>query len=807
MNMLNKHNEHLFLEKQDLNENSFIANVNKAVGNLDTIKKFNEYIESEDISSMIEAVIENISDNGNYWVVKLQEVANNLIASKSAFNFAALVTIPEDIASGAEIELPDLAQYIVGTHMLMVSYNGTTCYIGEQYEEIGEIGETSKRIRMLFDLRANDKIMFRVIALNSETVLGKLPIRAEGSIEYRTLEKRFSDIINVKDFGAIGNGIIDDSIAIQSAIIASVGKTLYFPAGIYICKDTSIESNYNSPLHIEDKICITGAGKNVTTIKFVTKEENTNRGQSLLSNGTGFEIHDYNIEISNISFEGDWGRDNKSVSDNWDEGPTLLNFFTTGTIYIHDCCFSWSRNMAVHTRYTDTSIVRDCEVYHTWADGICIHDAKQSIVVNNKIVGTNDDSIAVVRLSGNAPIENRAIITGNLVIDSCGIKADGVTSATITGNVVVRAQGHGIAAGMVYSADQVKNKKIGLSVIGNVIDTVFESSTFGVVTPGATRRLVYIYTDTSTPDDVAGNPVPYGNEFFNISNNICVRTLDPVAKYSDYGFGVRYARMGVFDGEVTDNFLTTPEDGTVLMAGIVCRRSSYGFNIENNNLGKMYIGALISGLGNSTKYLSTCNNVISGNNFVGFTKYGVGFISVRGDARVTGNLFDGDPNNTHLDRNSNGSWKTSDNNTAIYIPSSVVIESNQNSFKNVGSIYNGATDNIAEYGNTVFCDPEVLNVASENNIGIGRLLRSTVVSSSIIIYDADPTSPTYMSVKNICQRVASAMPTNGKYLEGMFVEKALKSVSDNSIIIGWLRKNTGDSNILSEDWVEVKAFI
>ena len=39
-------------------------------------------------------------------------------------------------------------------------------------------------------------------------VLDELPVKAEGSTEYRTLEKRFSDVINVKDFGAVGDGTV-----------------------------------------------------------------------------------------------------------------------------------------------------------------------------------------------------------------------------------------------------------------------------------------------------------------------------------------------------------------------------------------------------------------------------------------------------------------------------------------------------------------------------------------------------------------------------------------------------------------------
>lgn len=40
-------------------------------------------------------------------------------------------------------------------------------------------------------------------------------------------------VVNVKDYGAKGNGIDDDTTAIQNAIIAAANKTLYFPAGNY----------------------------------------------------------------------------------------------------------------------------------------------------------------------------------------------------------------------------------------------------------------------------------------------------------------------------------------------------------------------------------------------------------------------------------------------------------------------------------------------------------------------------------------------------------------------------------------------
>lgn len=60
-------------------------------------------------------------------------------------------------------------------------------------------------------------------------------VTATGSTTARTLANRFADVVNVMDFGAVGDGATDDTVAIQAAINAmgSNGSVLFFPAGEY----------------------------------------------------------------------------------------------------------------------------------------------------------------------------------------------------------------------------------------------------------------------------------------------------------------------------------------------------------------------------------------------------------------------------------------------------------------------------------------------------------------------------------------------------------------------------------------------
>lgn len=66
---------------------------------------------------------------------------------------------------------------------------------------------------------------------------------ASGSTTPRALSARFSDVANVKDFGAKGDGASDDTAAIQSAINSLSSGEVHFPAGNYRITSTLTVGN------------------------------------------------------------------------------------------------------------------------------------------------------------------------------------------------------------------------------------------------------------------------------------------------------------------------------------------------------------------------------------------------------------------------------------------------------------------------------------------------------------------------------------------------------------------------------------
>lgn len=83
---------------------------------------------------------------------------------------------------------------------------------------------------------------------------------ARSDAKTRRLTAKLSDFVSVKDFGASGNGIVDDTLAVQSAINAASGSgigSVYLPAGTYVVSKT---------LTLSGGVTLIGSGVGSTSI-------------------------------------------------------------------------------------------------------------------------------------------------------------------------------------------------------------------------------------------------------------------------------------------------------------------------------------------------------------------------------------------------------------------------------------------------------------------------------------------------------------------------------------------------------------
>jgi hypothetical protein len=139
-------------------------------------------------------------------------------------------------------------------------------------------------------LAAGDRFSDVVVDISFADVTGTLGsdrvtfLQAGTGAVTRTAQAKMRDVVSVKDFGAVGDGVTDDTAAIQLAI--NTGFSLYFPAGTY--RVSSLTQSTNSQRFVADGD--------------VTISKNAN-GPIITSSGSFVEMS--GIRFSGAGFTGD----------------------------------------------------------------------------------------------------------------------------------------------------------------------------------------------------------------------------------------------------------------------------------------------------------------------------------------------------------------------------------------------------------------------------------------------------------------------------------------------------------------------
>lgn len=317
--------------------------------------------------------------------------------------------------------------------------NNLSIYVDGIYQKPTNYAETSAtQVTFTTGLHVGAIVDFVVLTINSlsgTTDAVNLTYTAPGvGATSRTVYSRLSDTISVKDFGAAGNGVTDDTAALQAAITAGANKRVHIPAGTYLITSAiTLPSNTvifgDGPSSIIKQgaagiTCFEASNKSYITVEKL-KFLNTFVTTAAYTGAVAFLVSTH-CKASELVIEGmTWG-------------GVYLN--TTSYCIVEGCRFSgWlgsvqdSADISLYGE-NDYSIITDNVCYGGGDHGIFIIDPYTSVnptgnIITNNQIGEHRAYGIVVYMTTR--YDTKHIIANNVIRDILGTGISGASGAGI----------------------------------------------------------------------------------------------------------------------------------------------------------------------------------------------------------------------------------------------------------------------------------------------------------------------------------------------------------------------------------------
>lgn len=343
--------------------------------------------------------------------------------------------------------------------------------------------------------------------------------------------------VNVRDFGAVGNGIADDTQAIQNAVnAAGEGGVVYAPAGKYYI------NNSNGILLSHDNFMFYGDGP---ATQILVSPVSQKRGFTIASD---VATSNPASVVSNVTIE------NLYINGMADDGSATVNEFSH----------------AINARKCSKVLIKNIQCINVRGDGVFIGYGAENVTVDSCYLestivtgSTKNYRQGIAVLSGrDIVITNNVVIGWLLGIDlecddnQISFGYDFIENITIKGNIVKNcsSEGIGVLTPLVSSAINVRN----ISIEGNVLDNISE-----------------------TAIDVSGNAS--STSFFDISISDNVVQTSSTFK----GIEINYVRDSLISGNVLHDIddygihVSTECSDIAIIGNSIRNKQNFGISVTN----------------------------------------------------------------------------------------------------------------------------------------------------------------------------------------------------------------------------------
>jgi hypothetical protein len=342
----------------------------------------------KDANDVLIATWDNLTGiNSNFVNYTVQEEIQTATAGQTVFNLATITYAP-------------------GTNSLSVYVDGVNQYDGIAYAYVETNANT---ITFTSGLHVGALVKFTTAVNATGTATNAAVVTYDpagtGAVA-TTVQAKLREYVSVTDFGATGDGVTDDTAAIQAGIdhVSSTKQSLLFPEGTYIVKASKARTYAGGTLYcafdLKSNITLFAQVPNTAIIKMANNE-------STYATPRNINIFFSNVYVENIEFKNltcDMNGANNLISPN---APTTYNRYTCASFFISGNNI-WAKNVLFEDcQFNNTSGTTQIGLGQSNLVGSLL---SQNVVINRCQFHDNgtdtDDHSTVYMWAENARCEN-----------------------------------------------------------------------------------------------------------------------------------------------------------------------------------------------------------------------------------------------------------------------------------------------------------------------------------------------------------------------------------------------------------------